>query len=117
MEDTISSRNQGGLSYEYKTTLSLSIPTSYMDRIRDFQQRYRIKQKNWAVMQLLDLGLFVESKLGLVQSIKNEELEELKEQIENGQIIDYVEKMDLSRFRVLVDIMKQEEQARFKSRK
>ena len=96
----------------YKSVVGLYLPIEKIEKVEDFRKRYKTKTRSAAIEEILDLGLFVESKLGLVESIPNEDLETLREQIESGQIVDYVSRMDLNKFRILVDIMKTEEKAR-----
>lgn len=116
MENEISTGNEGKPQYDYNTFIGTNLPTRTVDKLRDFQRRYRLKTRTQAMQQLLDIGFFVESKLGLVNSITNEELEEIKEQIESRQIVDYVAHLDLRQFNLLMNIFKDEETARFKSK-
>lgn len=99
---------------EYKTFTGVNLPISLLERIKDFQKRYRIKEKSEAIQQLLNTALFIESKLGLVNSISSDELANIKEQLETGQLVDYFAHMELKKFNILVDILRDEEKARKK---
>lgn len=116
IENEISTGNEGRSQYDYNTFIGTNLPTRTVDKLRDFQRRYRMKTRTQAMQQLLDIGFFVESKLGLVSSVTNEELEEIKGQIESRQIVDYVANLDLRQFNLLMNIFKDEEQARFRNK-
>jgi hypothetical protein len=97
---------------EYKSFIGMNLPISTIEKVNNFQERYKVPNRGEAIKQLVDLALFVESKTGLVDSISNEELETIKEQIEKGQIVDYFAHMDKRKFSVLVSILRDEEKAR-----
>jgi hypothetical protein len=97
---------------EYKVFTGVNLPISLLERIKDFQKRYRIKEKTGAMQQLLETALYVESKLGLVNSISSEELINIKEQLETGQLVDYFARMNQQKFSLLVNILKDEEKIR-----
>ena len=99
---------------EYKVFTGVNLPISLLERIKDFQKRYRIKEKSEAIQQLLNTALFIESKLGLVDSISSDELTNIKEQLETGQLVDYFARMELKKFNILVNILRDEEKARKK---
>jgi hypothetical protein len=101
---------------EYKVFTGVNLPISLLERIKDFQKRYRIKEKTEAMQQLLQTALYVESKLGLVDSISSDELTNIKEQLETGQLVDYFARMNQQKFSLLVNILKDEEKTRNKKK-
>jgi hypothetical protein len=101
---------------EYKVFTGVNLPISLLERIKDFQKRYGIKEKTEAVQQLLNTALFIESKLGLVDSISSEELGNIKEQLETGQLVDYFAHMNQQKFSILINILKDEEKIRNKKK-
>jgi hypothetical protein len=97
---------------EYSTFVGLNLPISFVEKVEGFRKRYKIKTKTDSFQQLIDLALTVESKIGYVESISSEDLKTIKEQIENGQIVDYVMNMEDKKFQLLVNIIEEEDKAR-----
>jgi hypothetical protein len=99
---------------EYKTPVMITLPISVVEKIEDFRQRYNIKSKGEAYKQLVDMALYVEGKIGTMQAIKDEEVEEIKKKIQSSELVDYMAQIDDSKFRVLMDIFELEKQVRYK---
>lgn len=101
---------------EYKVFTGINLPISLLEKVGRFKERYRIKSKGEAVEQLLETALYIESKLGLVNSISSEELEHIKEQLETGQLVDYFAHMEQRKFSLLMNIVTAEDKARLQKK-
>ena len=64
---------------DYKTDISMRIPVGFLQRIDEFQERYKQRNRSAALVQLLEIGLFIESKLGLSETWTSHDMEEIKE--------------------------------------
>jgi hypothetical protein len=99
---------------DYKTDISMRVPIGFLQKIDEFQERYKQKNRSAALVQLLEIGLFIESKLGLSETWTSQDMQEIKEQLETGQLVDWVAKMDHKRFNTLMNIFREEDKARHK---
>jgi hypothetical protein len=93
-------------SYRTPLTITLDIPT--LERVDDIAARRHIRSRVEAIRQLIEMALYIESKIGLVEQVSSDELQGIREQIETGQIVDYFAHMELSRFTILANIISEE---------
>lgn len=100
------------LVQEYKQFVGLNIPIRILGKIDELAQRNRLKGRGDAIRQLIDIGLYIESKMGLVETWNSEELENIKSQYKNGQLVDWVAGLNRGEFNTLMHIFEDEKKAR-----
>jgi metal-responsive CopG/Arc/MetJ family transcriptional regulator len=95
----------------YKVTVSLNLPIKLLEKVDEMTLKRR-KNRSHIIKQLLEVGLFVEEKVGLVETWSSQDIEDIKEQIESGELVDWVAKLDLQKFTTLMHIFTDETKAR-----
>lgn len=101
----------------YKAVVSVYLPISQLEQIDDFMLRYRRKNKSETIGELITLALDIESRHGDVETFTSEDLKTLREKMEKNQLVDYFKDMDPIKFSMLIDIMRDEEQAKVRESK
>ena len=96
----------------YNIFVGVNLPIRSIKKIDDIAYRHRIKSRSNVIRQLIDVGLFIESKMGLVETWTSEDIKAIKEQIETGQLVDWVAELDHKKFENLMHIFDDETKAR-----
>ena len=99
----------------YSTTISLVIPINLLKRIEDFGKRNKTKRSD-AIRQLLETALVIEQKVGMVETWSSQDLEDIREQLESGQLVDWVSELPRDRFNTIIHILTDEEKRRGKKK-
>jgi metal-responsive CopG/Arc/MetJ family transcriptional regulator len=97
---------------DYKVVISLSLPVQLLGKIDELASRHRLKSRSAVIKQLLEVAIFIESKMGLVETWKSEDVESIKEQVESGQLVDWVAQLDHKKFETLMHVFQDETKAR-----
>jgi hypothetical protein len=98
----------------FKTTIALRVSYPELQRILEFKKRYKISSRSDAIVELVKLGLFVEGKIGLAETWNSKDIEEIREQLEMGQLVDFMAQMSLDKFSAIANIVRTEYEARYK---
>ena len=93
--------------------LSMNIPIRQLEKIDEVSQKHRVNRSE-TIRQLLDVGLFVESKMGLVESWTSDDIANVKEQFEQGQFVDWLKHMDHKKFQTMMHVFDDERKARLR---
>jgi Arc/MetJ-type ribon-helix-helix transcriptional regulator len=101
-----------GYPENYNIFVGLTLPMKTVDKITDLAYRHRIKSRSDVIRQLIDVGLFIESKMGLVETWTSEDMQAIKEQIESGQLVDWVAQLDHKKFQNIMHIFDDETKTR-----
>lgn len=96
----------------YKAVISLNLPIKLLEKIDELTYKHRSKNRSSIVKQLIEVGLFVEQKVGLVETWSSKDIEEIKQQIESGDLVDWVSSLELDKFSTLMHIFTDEKKAR-----
>jgi len=96
---------------QYKAVISLSLPANLLHEVDELTVRLKKPRSN-VVRQLIDVGLFIERKMGLVETWKSEDIEEIKREYQTGQLVDWIAQLELRDFSALMHIFEDEKKAR-----
>lgn len=101
---------------EYKTFIGVNISVSLATKIEEFMKRYKCN-KTTAFTQLLELAFTIETKIGEVESMTPKDLEEIRHQLYEGKLVDWIQNMDPKKLEIMTDIFLVEKEARQKQKK
>ena len=96
----------------YKVVVSLNLPVQLLGKIDELASRHRLKNRSAVIKQLLEVAIFIEGKMGLVETWTSEDIEAIKEQLETGQLVDWVAHLDHKKFETLMHVFKEETKTR-----
>ena len=96
----------------YNIFVGLNLPIKSLKKIDEMAYRRRIKSRSNVIRQLIEVGIFIESKMGTVETWTSEDMQAIKEQIETGQLVDWVAHLDLKKFENIMHIFDDERKAR-----
>lgn len=97
---------------DYKVVVSLNLPIKLLGKIDEMASRHRMKNRSEVIKQLLEVGIFIESKMGTVETWTSEDMQAIKEQIETGQLVDWVGELEHKKFENIMHIFDDERKAR-----
>lgn len=101
---------------ERKSVITLYLPNSTLDEIDGIIARHRKRlNKQQVLRQIIDTGMYVEKRLGTVESWTSQDMENLKENLESGELVDWVAALDARKFETFANIFEDERKARTKS--
>lgn len=122
MKDKNSSGNVGLVSVEevgeMTKLVSMNLPIETILRIEEYQKNdlygRHLNSRTAAVIDLIKVGLWFSTKRKEFESIINnpEVMEELKTQLNEGGLVDYVQRVKTDEFLILWSIFKTEAKAR-----
>lgn len=96
--------------YKVRTEVHLSI--LQREQVDDFQKRYNIADRSKAIAQLIDAALVLESKMGMAETWTQKDVQEMKQQLETGQMVDWLAQMPWEKFNIIANIVKSEQEIR-----
>ena len=96
----------------YKAVVSLNLPMQLLGKIDELTTRRGMKNRSDVIRQLLDVGIFIEGKMGLVETWTSQDMETIREQIETGQLVDWVAHLYLKKFENIMHNFDDERKAR-----
>ncbi len=91
-----------------KTMITFAAPIIYVGRIADFKRRWKLKSRSEVIRQLIDTALFLEKKIAVAETWTSKDLQEIREQLEHGQLVEYFAHMDNKLFHAILEVARNE---------
>lgn len=93
-----------------ETVIYQRLPISVHKQLVEFMNTHRYRSRNEAINDLLSIGMIVCSN---IHKIKDPELvEEIKQQLKEGGLVDYVSKLNPKEFEIIWSIIRTEAKIR-----
>lgn len=96
----------------HKTVISLNIPIALLDKVDELCHKRRIGSRSQVIKQLLECGLYVENKIGTVETWSSEDMEEIRKQFESGTMVDWLKELDFKTFSTFMHVFDDEKKSR-----
>src|SRR5688500_15328160 len=96
---------------EYNTDLHVRIPIPLDQKIESYCNTLGKRTKAEGIKELLKIALFTVENWTLIKK-EPHKLEELHKQLKEGELVDYIQNMDLRELEIIFDIFKTEHKAR-----
>ena len=100
---------------EYKVDLHVRISIPLDQKIEVYCNTLRKRTKSEGIKELLEIGLFTFENWTLIKK-EPHRLEELHNQLKEGELVDYIQNMEHRDFEIMYDIFKNEHKARYGSK-
>ena len=100
---------------EYKVDLHVRISIPLDQKIEVYCNTLRKRTKSEGINELLEIGLFTFENWTLIKK-EPHRLEELHNQLKEGELVDYIQNMEHRDFEIMYDIFKNEYKARYGSK-
>jgi hypothetical protein len=97
---------------QYNTDIHIRIPIELDQKIDTYCNALRKKTKTEGVKELLKIGLFTFENWTHIKNDPNK-LEELHKQMQEGNLVDYIQNMKHRDFEIMFEIFKTEHKARY----
>jgi metal-responsive CopG/Arc/MetJ family transcriptional regulator len=100
---------------DYSIDMHVRIPLSLMEKIEAFCKTMNKRNRNEGVRDLLKVALIFHENALLIQKNPNR-IEEIHNQLKEGELVDSIQKIQGKDFHILYDIVVSEYKARFGSK-
>jgi hypothetical protein len=100
---------------EYNVDLHVRIPIPLDQRIVSYCNKLRKRNKAEGIKELLEIALVFVENWTLLKKDPNK-IEELHAQFKEGELVDSIQNMDQRDFKIMFDIFKTEQKARYGSK-
>ena len=103
------------MTKEYNVDLHVRIPIPVDQKIVSYCNVLKKRTKAEGIKELLEIGLFTFENWTLIKK-EPHRLEELHNQMKEGTLVDFIQKMEHRDFEIMFDIFKTEHKARYGSK-
>ncbi len=100
-----------------KFSISYRMPADLYSQIEDFTKRREYEYLSDSITKLLEFALYMEKRLEESEEWTPEQMEEIKAQLDEGKLVDWVQNIDHKKLQIITDIFNVEREARNKQQR